>query len=121
MRPLGTVFDGSTSLIETQRVLCTTCNLADTVRTGSSRPSTFYPGTAFCSLGICCAYIAGMLDKYCLEDDSCNCHLYVVKSTSTIFGPLLKQNRKIYFRFIRLSIPERPCNIIQPTTLRMRV
>jgi len=78
-----------------------TRNFADPVHTGSSRPSTFYPGTAFCSLGICCAftglcpaYTASLLDKYCLEDDSCVCHLYVTKGTSTILGPLLKKAAK---------------------------
>jgi len=80
MRTLGKVFDGSTSLFDTPTRLMQlyrTCYLADPVHTGSSRSSTFYLGTTFCSLDIYCSYIAGVLDKYYLEDDSCICHLYI--------------------------------------------
>jgi len=106
MRPLGNVFDGSTSLFETQRVLCTSIGHAIwmTQFTPARHEHLHFIQAlllAFCSLGICCAftglnpaYIAGVLDKYCLEDDSCSCHLYIAKSTSAILGPLLKQASK---------------------------
>ena len=106
MRPLGMVFDGSTSLFETQRVLCT--SIGHVIWLGQFAPVRhdhlhFVQALlqAFCSLGICCAltdlypaYIAGVLDKYCLDDDFCICHLYIAKSTSTILGPLLKKAAK---------------------------
>jgi len=103
MRPLGMVFDGSTSLFETQIVLCTSIGQAIwlTKFTPVRYDHLHFVQAllqAFCSLDICCAftcqylaYIAGVLDKYCLEDDFCFCHIYVAKSTSTIFEPLLKK------------------------------
>ena len=106
MRPLGMVFDGSTSLFETQRVLCTSIGHAIWL-------AQFTPVRhehlifvlallqEFCSLGICCAstglypaYIAGVLNKYCLEEDFCICHLYIAKSISAILGPLLTEAAK---------------------------
>jgi len=106
MRPLGKVFDGSTSLFDTQRFLYTSIGHAIwlTQFTPVRHDHLHFIQAllqAFCSLGICCtftglypAYIAGVLDKYCLEDDCCICHLYVAKSTSAILGTLLKKAAK---------------------------
>jgi hypothetical protein len=102
MRPLGMVFDGSTSLFGTQSALCNFIGHA--IWLGQFTPVRhdhvhFVQALlqAFFSLGICCAftglypaYISGVLDKYCLEDDFCLCHLYIAKSTSIILVPLLK-------------------------------
>jgi hypothetical protein len=106
MRPLGMVFDGSTSLFETQRVLCTSIGQAIWLAqfTPVHHDHLHFVQAlfqAFCSLGICCvftglypAYIAGVLDKSCLEDDFCICHLCIAKSTSTILGTLREKAAK---------------------------
>jgi len=78
MRPLGMVFDESTSLFETKRVLCNF--IGHDIWLGQFtqvRHDHLHFVQAllqgFCSLDICCAftglypaYIAGILDKYCL-------------------------------------------------------
>ena len=102
MRPLGMVFDGSTSLFETQRVLCNFIGHA--IWLGQFTPVRpdhlhFVQALlqAFCSLGICCAftglytaYISGILDKYCLEDDFCKSLIHCQK----------------HFRHLGASIPK---------------
>jgi len=130
------VFDGSTSLFETQRVLCASIGHAIwlTQFTHVRHDHLHFVQAlfqAFCSLGICCAftgqypaYIAGVLDKYCLEDDFCICHLYIAKSISTILGPSSKDPLNLQWVPLTFnSDPERPLNIMQiirPTTFRMR-
>ena len=93
MRPLGTVFDGSISLFESQRFLCNFIRhdiwLGQFTRVRHDHLHFVLAVlTAFRSLGICCAftglypvYISGILDKYCLEDDFCICHLHIAKSS----------------------------------------
>jgi len=82
MRPLGRVSDGSTNLFET-RVLCN--SIGHAIWLGQFTPVRhdhlhFVQALlqAFGSIGICCAltglypaYIAGMLDRHCMEDDFC--------------------------------------------------
>ena len=103
MRPVGKVFDGSTSLFDTQRVLCNSIGHAIWLpHFARVRHDHLHFVQAllqeFCWLGICSAltglylsYIAGMLDRHCMGDDFFICHLYIAKSTSTILGPLLQK------------------------------
>jgi len=100
------VFDGSTSLFDTQRDFSTSIRHAIwlTQFTHERHDHLHFVRAllqAFCSLGICCpfsglypAYIAGVLEKYCLEDDFCICLLYVAKCTAAILEPLLKKAAK---------------------------
>jgi len=81
MRPLGKVFDGSISLFDTQRVLCSSIGHAiwltqftpfryDHLDFTQALLQTFCSLAIFCAFtGLYPAYIAGVLDKYCLEDD----------------------------------------------------
>jgi len=108
MRPLGKVFDGSTSL--KSNVSYTTIRHA--IWLGQFTPVRhdhllFVQALlqAFCSLGICCAltglypaYIAGMFDRHTMEEEFCVCHLYIAKSTSAILGSLLRKAHEFTIR-----------------------
>jgi len=113
------VFDGSTSLFETQRVLCTSIRHAIwlTQFTPVRHDHLHFVHSllqACCLLGICCAftglypaYIAGVLDKNCLEDDFCISHLYNNKNTSAILQPLLKKASKFTIGFFDFQFRSR--------------
>ena len=124
MRPLGKVFDGSTSLFETQRVLCNSIGHAisleqftpvshDHLHFVQALLQTFWSICVCCALtGLYPAYIVGMLDRHCMEYDFCVCHLYIAKNTSTILGPLIQKATEFTigsfeFRFISHGTFER--------------
>jgi hypothetical protein len=137
MRLLGMVFDGSTSLFETQRVLRNFIGHAIWLEQFTPVRQDYLHFVlalllAFCSLGICCAftglypaYIAGVLDKYCMEDDFCMCHLYISKSTSAILGPLLQKAIEFTIGSFNFQFRSRGAlnvmQIFRPTSFRMRV
>jgi len=104
MRPQGKVFDGSSSLFESQRLLKNTIGNAIclTQFTPANLDHLIFVRLlleTFCTLGICCAlaglypaYIAGMLSSF-YKERFCICHLYVAKYSSAILDPLFRKTR----------------------------